>query len=99
MPLTFIILIVTGEATPSTDTGAVIGGTILGAIALMALVIPLLGCLIYCKKRKSRKLHIKYSVYSVCIFRNNACHLECFTVVGEVLEELLLCQSPTQNAC
>ena len=43
------------EAT-SIDTGAVVGGTILGVIALMVLVIPLLGCLIYCKRRKGRKL-------------------------------------------
>ena len=43
------------EAT-STDTGAVVGGTILGVIALMVLAIPLLGCLIYYKRKKGRKL-------------------------------------------
>ena len=53
----------TGEGTSSQiNTGAVIGGTVLGAIALMALVILLLGGLIYYKKKKSRKLHIRYSV-------------------------------------
>ena len=44
------------EPTSSTDTEAVIGGTILGVIALMVLVIPLLGYLIYYKRRKGRKL-------------------------------------------
>ena len=44
------------EATSSTDTEAIIGGTILGVIALMVLVIPLLGYLIYYKRRKGRKL-------------------------------------------
>ena len=54
---------ITGEATSSLiNTGAVIGGTIPVAIALMALVILLLGGLICYKKKKSRKLHIRYSV-------------------------------------
>ena len=44
------------EATSSTDTEAIIGGTILGVIVLMVLVIPLLGYLIYYKRRKGRKL-------------------------------------------
>ena len=48
---------ITGEA-----TSPVIGGSVLSAIALMTLVILLLGGLIYYKKRKSRKLHIRYSV-------------------------------------
>ena len=63
MPLSFynfiLLFTITGEATSS---GAVVGGTVLGAIALTALVILLLGCLIYYKKRKSRKLLIRYSV-------------------------------------
>ena len=46
------ILIITCEANSSVDTGAVIGGTVAGSIALMTLVIPLLGCLIYNKKRR-----------------------------------------------
>ena len=66
MPLSFynfiLLFTITGEATSSVDTGAVIGGTVLGAIALMSLVILLLGCLICYKKRKSRKLLIRYSV-------------------------------------
>ena len=50
----------TGAATSSVDIGAVIAGTILGTIALTALVILLLGCFIYNKKRKSKKLRIRY---------------------------------------
>ena len=48
---------ITGEVTSSVDAGAVIGGTVAGVIALMALIIPFLGCLIYNKKRK-RRLHM-----------------------------------------
>ena len=60
MPFTFFYF---GVATSSqVDVGAVIGGTILGFLALITLFIPLLGCLIYCKKRKTRKLDIRYVV-------------------------------------
>ena len=60
MPFTFFYF---GVATSSqVDVGAVIGGTILGFLALIALFIPLLGCLIYCKKKKTRKLDIRYVV-------------------------------------
>ena len=48
------------EATSSTDTGAVIGGTLLGVLALVVLVTALLGCLIYYKRRKGRKLNKRY---------------------------------------
>jgi len=46
----------------SMGVGAVIAGTILGALALMVLAISLLGCLIYNKRRKKRKLalHKRY---------------------------------------
>ena len=64
------ILIITGappasgispfEATSSTDTGAVICGTLLGVLALVVLVTALLGCLIYYKRRKGRKLNRRY---------------------------------------
>ena len=47
----------TGEPNSSVNTGAVIGGTILGFIALMALVIFLLY-----KKTKRRKFYIRYMV-------------------------------------
>ena len=47
------------EATSSTDTGAVIGGTLLGVLALVVLVTAL-GCLIYYKRRKGRKLNKRY---------------------------------------
>ena len=50
------------EAKSSMGVGAVIAGTILGALALMVLAISLLGCLIYNKRRKKRKLalHKRY---------------------------------------
>lgn len=50
------------EAISSMGVGAVIAGTILGALALMVLAISLLGCLIYNKRRKKRKLalHKRY---------------------------------------
>ena len=48
------------EATSSTDTGAVIGGTLLGVLALVLLVTAPLGCLIYYKRRKGRKLNKRY---------------------------------------
>ena len=47
------------EATSSTDTGAVIGGTLLGVLALVVLVTAL-GYLIYYKRRKGRKLNKRY---------------------------------------
>ena len=50
------------EATSSTDTGAVIGGTLLGVLALVVLVTALLGCLIYHKRRKGRKLNRRYQL-------------------------------------
>ena len=56
MPFTFFV------ATFQVDVGNVIGGTIVGVLALIALAIPLLGCLIYCKKKKTRKLDIRYVV-------------------------------------
>ena len=87
------ILVVTGEATSSVATGAVIGGTVSGSIALMALVCLLLGCLIYNKKRKRRRLHMRYVVIQHA-FLKMLVILECFIVVRWSLEELL-CQSPT----
>ena len=48
-------ILATGEPTLFVDTGAVIGGTIPGFIALMALVIFLLY-----KIRKRRKFYIRY---------------------------------------
>ena len=51
------------EATSSTDTGAVIGGTLLGVLALVVLVTALLGCLIYYKRRKGRTLNRRYNFY------------------------------------
>ena len=64
MPLSFynFILLLFTITVEATSSGAVISGTVLGVIALMSLVILLLGCLIYYQKRKSRKLHIRYSV-------------------------------------
>ena len=55
----FMLFTTTGEPNSSVNTGAVIGGTILGFIfiALMALVIFLLY-----KKTKRRKFYIRYMV-------------------------------------
>ena len=78
------ILFITGEATSSVDAGAVVGGTVAGVIALIVLVIPLLGCLIYNKKRK-RRLHIRYVVIQYTS--------ECFIAVCGAPKEL--CQSMT----
>ena len=50
-------ILATGELTSPVDTGAVIGGTIPGFIALMALVIFL-----FYKIRKRRKFYIRYIV-------------------------------------
>ena len=63
-----------------------------GVIALMALAIPLLGCLIYNEKRK-RRLHIRYVVIQYASLKMLVV-LECFIVARRSLEELL-CQSPT----
>ena len=52
----------------ATNTGAVIGGTTAGVITLMMLVILLLGCLVYNKRRKEMEhsgLHERY-VKFVC---------------------------------
>ena len=78
MPYTFHL-----TATSSVDAGAVIGGTVACSIALMAWVSLLLGCLIYNKKRKRRRLHIRYVViqYASLIM---LVILECFIVVGGV---------------
>ena len=69
--LIFSILIVT-EAPPSgtINTGAVIGGTIAGIIVLMALVIPLLGCFIYRKRKKPPALHDRYATVIKVIVRH-----------------------------
>jgi len=45
------------------NVDAVIGGTIVGVIALIVLVIPLLGCLIYCKTSKTRYVVIQYASF------------------------------------
>ena len=59
MPFTFYYF---GVATSSqVNVETVIGGIILGVIALIVLVIPLLGCLIYCKTRKTRYVVIQYA--------------------------------------
>ena len=50
------------EVTSSTDTGSVIGGTLLGVLALVVLVTALLGCLIYYKRRNGRKLNRRYQL-------------------------------------
>ena len=52
------------EATSSTDTGSVIGGTLLGVLALVVLVTALLGCLIYYKRRNGRKLNKRYQFHN-----------------------------------
>ena len=60
MPLIFCYF---GVATFSqVNVDAVIGGTIVGVLVLIVLVIPLLGCLIYCKKKKTRELDTRYVV-------------------------------------
>ena len=53
------ILIITDAPPPS---GAVIGGTLLGVLALVVLVTALFGCLIYYKRRNGRKLNRRYQL-------------------------------------
>ena len=78
MPYTFHL-----TATSSVGAGAVIGGTVACSIALMAWVSLLLGCLIYNKKRKRRRLHIRYVVIQYASLKMLVI-LECLIVVGGV---------------
>ena len=67
------ILIITDAPPPS---GAVIGGTLLGVLALVVLVTALLGCLIYYKRRKGRKLNRRYQflLFMATPFTAFLCH-------------------------
>ena len=58
------ILIITDTPPPS---GSVIGGTLLGVLALVVLVTAL-GCLIYYKRRKGRKLNRRYQFLLNCFY-------------------------------
>ena len=58
-----------------TNTGAIIGGTTAGVITLVALVISLIGCFFYYKKRHISAVDKTYVLLlTIFLIQSNICH-------------------------